>query len=222
MPPLVTTVIIPNHPSVTQHTETVHQYLMDELKAGRMSGPFSRQRVENILRDKLRICCHLSKGNKDFPSVNSHIHKEQFPTRFDTAARVADTVSSFSIYISDLDPLRTLYLIVPRLHHVCLWHNHLTIHLWCFHHTSPLVIYFLMIHLWCFRHTSPLVIYFLMIHLWCFHHTSPLVIYFFMIHLWCFYYTSPLVIYLLMIHLGCFHHTSPLVVYYLPSHLWRS
>ena len=222
MPPLVTTVIIPNHPSVTQHTETVDQYLMDELKAGRMSGPFSRQRVENILRgafysspllvsvqtqqpgvpDKLRICRHLSKDNKDFPSVNSHIHKEQFPTRFDTAARVADTVSSFSIYISDLDPLRTLYLIVSRLHHVRLWHNHLTI------------------HLWCFRHTSPLVIYFLMIHLWCFHHTSPLVIYFFMIHLWCFYYTSPLVIYLLMIHLGCFHHTSPLVVYYLPSRLW--
>jgi hypothetical protein len=115
MPALTTTVILPNHISVTQHAELVHQYLSDELEAGRMSGPFSRQRVEDILRgpffsspflisvqpqqpgvpDKLRVCRHLSKGNKDHASVNSHTHKELFPTRFDTAARVADTVSLF-------------------------------------------------------------------------------------------------------------------------------
>ena len=50
MPALTTTVILPNHISVTQHAELVHQYLSDELEAGRMSGPFSRQRVEKILR----------------------------------------------------------------------------------------------------------------------------------------------------------------------------
>ena len=145
-------------------------------------SPYRLSSPESQTNSAFVVTCQ--RANKDFPSVNSHIHKEQFPTRFDTAARVADTVSSFSIYISDLDPLRTLYLIVPRLHHVRLWHNHLTIHLWCFHHTSPLVIYFFMIHLWCFYYTSPLVIYLLMIHLGCFHHTSPLVVYYLPSHLW--------------------------------------
>lgn len=87
--------------------------------AGRMSGPFSRERVEEILGgaffasplivaiqtqepgvpDKVRICRHLSKEGKGAQSVNSHIEKEEFPTRFDTALRVADIVS-FNLYAS--------------------------------------------------------------------------------------------------------------------------
>src|ERR1700678_1879785 len=43
----------------------------------------------------VRVCRHLSKGNRDHASVNSHIYKKLFPTCFDTAARVADTVSLF-------------------------------------------------------------------------------------------------------------------------------
>jgi hypothetical protein len=43
--------------------------------------------------DKARICRHLSKGTKDHASVNSYISKEDFPTRFDTASKVADIVS---------------------------------------------------------------------------------------------------------------------------------
>ena len=113
MPALTKTVILKNHPSCTQYADTVHQYLIDEVKAGRMSGPFSRQHVEFLLRgafflspllvsvqtqqpgvpDKLRVCRHLSKGDRANTSVNSYIHKEQFPTRFDTASRVADVVS---------------------------------------------------------------------------------------------------------------------------------
>lgn len=112
MPRLSDTVIFQNHPSALLYFDTVNKYLTDELLAGRMSGPFSLQHTENILRgpifcspllvsvqiqqpgtpDKLRVCRHLSKGDKNTPSMNSHIHKEDFPTRFDTASRVADIV----------------------------------------------------------------------------------------------------------------------------------
>lgn len=115
MPPLLDTVIFKNHPSTFLHSDVVDKYLTDELDAGRMSGPFSLQHVENILHgaifcspllvsvqiqqpgmpDKLRVCRHLSKGDKNTPSMNSHIHKEDFPTRFDTASRVADIVRLF-------------------------------------------------------------------------------------------------------------------------------
>ena len=114
MPPLTNTVIFKNHPSTLIYSDTVDKYLTDELTAGRMSGPFSLQHAEDILRgpifcspllvsvqiqqpgtpDKLRVCRHLSKGDKNTPSMNSHIQKEDFPTRFDTASRVADIVGS--------------------------------------------------------------------------------------------------------------------------------
>jgi hypothetical protein len=113
MPLLTKTVILENHPSVRQYPETIDQYLKDEIEAGRMDGPFSYDEIELILRgsffvsplivsvqpqgfgmpDKLRVCRHLSKSNKLTASVNSHIKKEDFPTRFDTASRVADIVS---------------------------------------------------------------------------------------------------------------------------------
>ena len=129
MPALTKTVVLPNHPSTIQHAEVVHEYLIDEVKAGRMSGPFSRRHVKHLLHgaffsspllvsvqtqqpgvpDKLRICRHLSKGDREHPSVNSYIHKEQFPTRFDTASRVADVVCLIS---SDL-PLPS-FLLHPR------------------------------------------------------------------------------------------------------------
>jgi hypothetical protein len=112
MPPLTDTVIFKNHPSTSLHSDVVDKYLTDELNAGRMSGPFSLQYVEKVLRgavlcspllvsvqiqqpgmpDKLRVCRHLSKGDKSTPSMNSHINKEDFPTRFDTASKVADIV----------------------------------------------------------------------------------------------------------------------------------
>ena len=43
------TVIFKNHPSATLHSDAIDNYLTDELNAGRMSGPFSRQHVEEIL-----------------------------------------------------------------------------------------------------------------------------------------------------------------------------
>lgn len=113
MPLLEETVIIPNHPSCAEHSAVIDTYILGEIEARRMSGPFSRERVEEILGgpffasplivavqtqepgapDKLRVCRNLSKSTKFSPSVNSHIERESFPTRFDAAMRVADIVS---------------------------------------------------------------------------------------------------------------------------------
>ena len=113
MPRLSHTIIFPNNPSSLSHTQEIDDYLNTEMLAHRMSGPFSREEVERILRgpfqasplivsvqpqhpgapDKIRICRHLSKASKAHVSVNSHIAKEDFPTRFDTASRVAEIVS---------------------------------------------------------------------------------------------------------------------------------
>ena len=135
MPPIMDTVIFKNHPSAALHSDAITNYLTDELKAGRMSGPFSRQRVEDILRgpifcspllvsvqtqqpgtpDKLRVCRHLSKGDKTTPSANSHIHKEDFPTRFDTALKVADIVCLFPPQLEAPFPFFTDPLLVGSL-----------------------------------------------------------------------------------------------------------
>ncbi len=50
MPPLPSTIIIPNHPSVQLDIDSVTQYLEAEIATGRMSGPFSPTEVEQILR----------------------------------------------------------------------------------------------------------------------------------------------------------------------------
>jgi len=119
MPALYKTIIIPNHVSCAEHPSVVADYLAGEVMSGRMSGPFSLERVERILGgavfvspllvaeqtqepgapSKLRICRHLSKDTKDTHSVNSHIEKDAFPARFDTALRVADAVSAHSYNI---------------------------------------------------------------------------------------------------------------------------
>ena len=110
------TVIFKNHPSAFIHSDPVDKYLTDELNTGCMLGPFSLQYVKKILHgsvycspllvsihtqqpgmpDKLQVCHHLSKGDKNTPSMNSHIHKEDFPTWFDTALRLADIVGLLS------------------------------------------------------------------------------------------------------------------------------
>ena len=131
MPPLADTVIFKNHPSTLIYPDAVNNYLTDELSAGRMSGPFSLQYAEKALRgailcspllvsvqvqqpgmpDKLRVCRHLSKGDKNTPSMNSHIQKEDFPTRFDTASKVADIVSHFPLIGNEISIyLHGLYL----------------------------------------------------------------------------------------------------------------
>ena len=115
MPVLSDTSIIPNNPSIYGHLDVVDEYLRKEISSGRMSGPFSREQVELILRgpfqsspivvsvqpqepgapDKLRICRHLSKASKSHASMNSYMRKDEFPTCFDMASKIANIVSIF-------------------------------------------------------------------------------------------------------------------------------
>jgi hypothetical protein len=135
--PLTETVILPNNPLTYPYMREIHDYLQKELLAGRMSGPFSREEVELILRgpffssplivdvqpqqpgtpDKIRICRHLSKGSKLHPSVNSHIRKEDFPTRFDLASKVAEIVSLS--FISPFPPFSLFLVMHPFA--FCAW-----------------------------------------------------------------------------------------------------
>ena len=76
-----------------------------------MSGPFTFDIATLILRgpfqcspiivdvqgDKLRICCHLSKSSKEHASTNSFINTKKFPTRFGSAAEMAEIVSTASL-----------------------------------------------------------------------------------------------------------------------------
>ena len=104
MPPLAETVIMSNNPSTFSYPKTISDYFTKEVTSGRLSGPFSQEVTEQILcspfqssslivfvqpqepgvPDKLRVCQHLSKTSKFHMSVNSHIHKDNFPTHFDT------------------------------------------------------------------------------------------------------------------------------------------
>lgn len=124
MPEIRETIIIPNNRSFTEHADAILEYLRKEVASGRMSGPFTRDEVEKTLRgpfisspiiavvqpqpgdtpDKIRICRHLSKSTRAHPSVNSFISKDDFPTRFDTASKVADIVSLFFHYVRALVP----------------------------------------------------------------------------------------------------------------------
>lgn len=115
LPALKHSIIIKNHPSVNRFPMIVEDYIEAEKKLGRMSGPFSQTEVERILRGpfysspfivaeqeqgpnlppKYRVCRHLSKDDpiSGTPSVNSFICKDDFPTRFDMAFKVAEEVS---------------------------------------------------------------------------------------------------------------------------------
>jgi hypothetical protein len=118
-PDLEKTVIFPNHSSVVQHSAFVQNYLDEEILARRMSGPFTQEEVETIfsgrfqcspmivsvsvqgpdLPDKLCLCRHLSKGDKHTLSTNAYIDKEKYPTKFGSAAHVAEIVSVFLLFL---------------------------------------------------------------------------------------------------------------------------
>ncbi|KAF7295755.1 hypothetical protein HMN09_01118000 [Mycena chlorophos] len=117
-PRLTKSVEFPNHMSVLQNEEFVNETLDEEVDAGRMDGPFATLgEVEQMLNsfvqvspmivsvqtqapgepDKRRLCRHLSKGDAQHPSTNSHVDKDKFPTRFGTASHVAEMVSTIPL-----------------------------------------------------------------------------------------------------------------------------
>lgn len=138
-PDITEHVIFPIHRPSLQYMTQIDAYLAEEVSAGRMSGPFSREETTAILRgpfqcspivvdvqgEKLRICRHLSKGDKSHSSTNSFIDTEKFPTRFGSAAEMAEIVSAYLPYHAPffLPILRALlptpyhvYLIAPLLY----------------------------------------------------------------------------------------------------------
>ena len=123
-PVLEETVIWPNSPTVEERIEFIDDYLKEEVEAGRMDGPFMKRQVEEILgspfqcspisidvtirpdgSEKLRLCTNLSKCSKLHPATNDFIDTSKYPTRFDTAAQVADIVSPVSsLFMSPHSP----------------------------------------------------------------------------------------------------------------------
>ncbi|GLB43927.1 hypothetical protein LshimejAT787_1501110 [Lyophyllum shimeji] len=115
LPRLKKSIVIPNHRSVNQFPAVVQDYIATELAAGHMSGPFSLEDVERILRGpihsspflvseqfagpglppKYRVCRNLSKADpvSGMPAINSFIDKDDFLTSFNMALRVAAAVA---------------------------------------------------------------------------------------------------------------------------------
>nr|GAT53462.1 predicted protein [Mycena chlorophos] len=136
LPLLHSTIIVPNHESADTERETTLEYIHSEIRAGRMAGPFTRAEMERICRgpfyasplivsisdqgpgldSKKRVCRNLSKGHAATrtPAVNDFIQKEDFPTRFDMAPRMAELVSdSFNFFLLFSFFLRALVHLRP-------------------------------------------------------------------------------------------------------------
>ncbi|KAF8828286.1 hypothetical protein HHX47_DHR4000754 [Lentinula edodes] len=134
MPVLHESIIIPNHSSVHKHPDVVWDYIHEEAASNRMSGPFSQDEIESIMRGpffcspfiviehsqgpgkpaKRRVCRNLSKDGRDssgklIPCINSHILKEHFPTSFDSATHTANLVSHDYSIITPHSPLSFAY-----------------------------------------------------------------------------------------------------------------
>ncbi|KAF5386129.1 hypothetical protein D9615_002403 [Tricholomella constricta] len=104
LPKLTKSVIIKNHPSVDIHPEAVAEYLATEISLG------PEQDAGPGLPPKLRVCRNLCKKDplSGTPSVNSFISKDDFPTRFDMAFRVAEEAFALIFGPSSYSKFQTL------------------------------------------------------------------------------------------------------------------
>lgn len=107
--PILATSTPPNYPAAVQHMAFIREYVDEQVALGRMTGPYSRARVEAILgspfissplsvvpkaQGKLRMVQNCSFGDEYGLSVNGRIDADLYPTRWGTAARVAELVST--------------------------------------------------------------------------------------------------------------------------------
>ena len=110
MPPIRETIIHPNYPAAEEHIEFIENYIQDQVRLGRMTGPYSRAHVEEILgtnfissplsvvpkaNGKLRLIQDCSKEDAYGLSVNGRIDAELFPMEWGTASEVAQLVGLF-------------------------------------------------------------------------------------------------------------------------------
>lgn len=106
-----------NHFHKPEHRDFVLNYVDEQVKLRRMSGPWSQTAVEYLLGGpfmsspiflidkagspgKLRLIQDCSFENEDGFSVNDFIDSDNFPTTWGTAAEVAQIVSSISFILS--------------------------------------------------------------------------------------------------------------------------
>ena len=131
--------------------QDVQAFLPDETELI-LRGPFqssplivSIQTQQRGAPDKIWICQHLSKATKAHPSVNSYIHKEDFPTQFDMASKIADMVSPHSLCLLPASPCLFIHPFA-----FCAWgclHIAATLRIWVFAHnvryldTCPFIVH---------------------------------------------------------------------------------
>ncbi|OBZ79912.1 hypothetical protein A0H81_00724 [Grifola frondosa] len=103
-----------NHASGIENLDFIKSYIAEQVELGRMTGPYTRSEVEKILgsnfvssplaviekagsRGKLRLVQNCSFKDENGISVNSQINSEDFPTKWGTAAQVAEIVRRLSL-----------------------------------------------------------------------------------------------------------------------------
>ncbi|THH20436.1 hypothetical protein EUX98_g8586 [Antrodiella citrinella] len=101
----------PNHSSGIEHLDFITAYIDEQVSIGRMTGPYTRHEVETVLGTpfvssplsvvdkagapgKYRLVQNCSYKNDEGVSVNSQINSDDFPTRWGTAAQVAEIIST--------------------------------------------------------------------------------------------------------------------------------
>ena len=105
-----------NLTSATPDWQVIQEYITDELKIGRLSGPFTKYQLEAKIGsfrsspiqvvvkpgdpgepDKYRCCRNLSYRGKLGFSVNDDINSDEYPTRWGTVVECAKIVSCISV-----------------------------------------------------------------------------------------------------------------------------
>ena len=115
MTPIFHSTIPHNHPSIKDFHDDIKAYILDELRLGRFSGPFTPDQLYDKIGPfrsspfqivvkpgldgapaKIRVCRNLSHRGASGRSVNDEINSDDFPTRWGSAELTASVVSSFS------------------------------------------------------------------------------------------------------------------------------
>lgn len=118
MQPLVETFTPENHKAGIEHIEFIREYVDEQVAAGHMTGPYDRQQVRNILgthfrssplavaekpnsKSGWRLVQNCSFKDRHGVSVNDMIDSDDFPTKWGTAAQVAELVSELFCFHSN-------------------------------------------------------------------------------------------------------------------------
>ncbi len=110
MVPITQTFTPENHKAGIQHIDFIEQYIQEQVDLGHMTGPYERARVEQMLGSPFRssplavtekpgstsgwrLVQNCSFSDQHGVSVNDMIDSDDFPTKWGTAAEVAEIVS---------------------------------------------------------------------------------------------------------------------------------